>query len=602
MRLATITNWAYGTTVVLTLVSGATMILASNAQEQERAQVAQRYRLDRATERLSEELYVLTGQTRQYVITGDETHISVYQREARALADINGRLSKVSDAGALPSELNALRDALKWAETLHDKQLAAIAASKAGQEDKARQIIFGAEYERELDRAEAFLDKFQYQVDQRIAANIDDATAIARAWRTISEILLGSTAFLFLCVLYFVFKQRVLRPVVRLSDVISRLAAQDYEVETPAYDQIDEIGDMAQAIRIFRENGLQRQRLEEERDRDRAVRDTLSRMTQRMQGCDTPREIGGVAERFIPVIAPRFAGALYLLDQSRNVMTRLSSWSEPTHSLAEFPTISCWALRRGTFHRPSGTALDIPCNHVIQGDTSVDTICIPLTAQDETLGLLYFEAIDSLKVEQKARDVYLNMLAENIALALANLHLRDALRASALTDPLTGLGNRRSLDKVLEQVAANTLKAGHPLSCLMLDVDNFKRFNDSHGHDAGDAILRQVGASLRDFTRDGALAFRYGGEEFVLLLPDVDLRTAVERAEEIRTHIASVRISFSGREVGPVTVSIGVATSPDLETWTDLIATADSALLRAKQAGRNRVVVANRRTGEAPAG
>lgn len=115
--------------------------------------------------------------------------------------------------------------------------------------------------------------------------------------------MVGLTALLFLFVLGFILKRRVLRPVVRLSDVVNRLASQDYAVETPSFNQIDEIGDMAQAIRIFRENGLARQRLEKERDADWAIRDLLARMTQRLQGCENFADVINVAELFAPNIA-----------------------------------------------------------------------------------------------------------------------------------------------------------------------------------------------------------------------------------------------------------------------------------------------------------
>lgn len=123
--------------------------------------------------------------------------------------------------------------------------------------------------------------------------------------------MVGLTALLFLFVLGFILKRRVLRPVVRLSDVVNRLASQDYAVETPSFNQIDEIGDMAQAIRIFRENGLARQRLEKERDADWAIRELLARMTQRLQGCENFADVINVAELFAPNVAPGIAGRLY---------------------------------------------------------------------------------------------------------------------------------------------------------------------------------------------------------------------------------------------------------------------------------------------------
>src|SRR3546814_8411118 len=118
---------------------------------------------------------------------------------------------------------------------------------------------------------------------QRTENTVRQATEAARQWRLMSEIMMGATALLFLCVLYFILKQRILRPVVRLSDVVTRLAAQDYAEVPPDFPQVDEIGDMAQAIRIFRENGLERQRLEQERDADRRSEEHTSELQSLMR-------------------------------------------------------------------------------------------------------------------------------------------------------------------------------------------------------------------------------------------------------------------------------------------------------------------------------
>jgi diguanylate cyclase (GGDEF)-like protein len=593
MRLATITNWAYGATVVLTFVSGMTMLLASNAQQRERAAVEQRYELDKATSKLGDEIYALTDRARQYLNTGDQTYLVVYRSDAAALRSVEDRVRHIGDAGATEGELAALKEAVRWTDTLHDEQRTAIIAYGQGDEARARQLLFGAEYERELDRAESLFDRFQDRLDQRIGAEVAAATQLARLWKAISETVLGTTGLLFLCVLYFVFKQRVLRPVVRLSDVVNRLAAQDYAVETPDYGQIDEIGDMAQAIRVFRENGLERQRLEAERDVDRVVRDLLSRMTQRMQGCDTLLDLREVIQRFIPEIAPGLAGRLYLLDPARNAVVEACSWLGPIHSLGEFSPIACWALRRGLPHRPAGRDIDVPCDHLALVDGSlIDTLCLPLTAQRETLGLLYFEPRPGASAAAEPRDVYLRMLAENVGLALANLRLRDALREMALADPLTGLANRRQLDAVLDLQLAESERLGQPISCLMIDVDHFKRFNDMFGHEAGDAVLREVGAVLKGGTRELGSAFRYGGEEFLLLLAGMDPDQASARAEDIRARMAALRVEHGGSELGSITVSIGLASAPAHCRIGELVQTADAALLRAKALGRDRVVAA----------
>lgn len=600
MRLVTITNWAYGATVLLTLTSGVTMLLASNAQRGERAAVQQRYTLDQATSKVEEEVYRMTAQARQYVVSGDPSHLVLYRREAAALGLVEERIDHLGDAGAHPDELNALSEGLRWADTLHDEQLAAIAAYRRGDDTTARQIMFGPEYERELDRVASMIERFQYRLDQRTEMEIAAATRVARLWRLASEIMLGTTGFLFFCVLYFVLKRRVLRPVVRLSDVVTRLAAQDYDVEPLDYDQVDEIGDMAQAVRIFRENGLERDRLERERSADTALRDLLSRMTQRMQGCETTRCLTEVIQRFVPEIAPELAGRLYLLDEKRNAMVEACNWLSPIHSGAEFSPNGCWALRRGVPHRPSAGNIDMPCDHLTgDADEALASLCLPLTAQRDTIGLLYFEPVeDEASGRRETPLVYLKMLAENVGLALANLRLRDALRDMAMADALTGLANRRQLDKTLNAYLADAERDNAPVSCLMLDVDHFKRFNDQFGHEAGDAVLREVGAVLANATREDGAAFRYGGEEFLLLMPGVDTERAQERAEQIRRAIASLRIKHGGQELGSITASFGVASAPEHGPGTKLVQTADAALFRAKEAGRDRVVVANVRNGD----
>ena len=596
MRLATITNWAYGATVVLTIVSSTTMIFASNAQDRERSAVEQRYLLDQATAELGTDIYALSDRARQFVNTEDPTYLAAYRSEVAVLEAVEDRIRHIGDAGATAGELAALKQAIGLADTLHDEQETALKAFESGNAAAARQILFGAEYERQLDRAEIEVQRFQDRLDSRIEAQVSEATDLSRLWKRISEVVLVLTAFLVLFVLYFIFKQRVLHPVVRLSDVVNRLAVQDYAVEPPEVSHIDEIGDMAQAIRIFRENGLERQRLEAERDTDRSMRDLLSRMTQRMQGCDTLHDLQEVVQRFVPEIAPGLPGRLYLLDRQRNLVVEACGWLGPVRSSDQFSALSCWALRRGLRHRPAGDTVDVPCDH-IEWDAHhpVDTLCLPLTAQRETLGLLYFEMPMGDATRSAAQLIYFDMLAENIGLAVANLQLRDTLREMAMADSLTGLANRRQLGHVLETQFAQAERLGEPLGCLMIDVDHFKRFNDVHGHEAGDAVLAAVGHVLANVTREADLAFRYGGEEFLVLLPGLSLAQAEERAQDIRARISALELGHGGKDLDPITVSVGIAVAPDHCGFDRLVRTADAALLRAKALGRDRVEMAQLR-------
>ena len=599
MRLATITNWAYGATVCLTLLSGVTMLMASSAQERERASVSQRYALDQATTTIEDDVVALSELARQYAVRGDAPSFMAYQRTRLALGPVETRTKHIQDAGATADELRSLHEAISWADALQVQQQEAIEARQRGAQIAAMQILFAPEYERELDRSRAAVERFQYHLDQRTAEELGTAEHTARLWRTMSEAMLALTGLLFLCVLYFVFRRRVLHPVVKLSDVIGRLAAQDYAAEPPQFERVDEIGDMAQALSVFRENGIERQRLERERDTDRAVRDLLSRMTQRLQGCDTVAELTDVVSRFAPEVAPRLSGVLFLLDPARGILRQQCSWQMPVHSVSEFPMSACWALRRSAPHRPSGSNFDMPCSHLV-GPALPDSICLPLTGQHGTLGLLYLEQQDN-SADVALNHTYLDMLAENIGLALDNLRLREALQSLAMVDPLTTLPNRRQLDEVLARELAESEQNGTPVCCAMIDIDHFKRFNDQHGHDAGDVVLRAVGKVLIESVRDKNLVFRYGGEEFLMLMPGMELAAAEARAEEIRSQVASLRVRYEGGDLGQITASIGLACAPLHTERRTLVQTADAALLRAKQAGRNRVLIATARASVAVA-
>lgn len=169
------------------------------------------------------------------------------------------------------------------------------------------------------------------------------------------------------------------------------------------------------------------------------------------------------------------------------------------------------------------------------------------------------------------------------------LHYRDAL-AAAHHDPLTGVGNRAALENTLNREVNLALRHDQPLSLLVVDIDWFKQVNDRHGHTVGDAVLRSVAHVMSNVLRSDDLLFRYGGEEFVVLLRGTRQEGAVVLAERIRTAVEAAVCVYEGKNIG-VTVSIGVASLRE-EGGDKLFDRADHALYEAKQQGRNRVVVA----------
>jgi diguanylate cyclase (GGDEF)-like protein len=180
-------------------------------------------------------------------------------------------------------------------------------------------------------------------------------------------------------------------------------------------------------------------------------------------------------------------------------------------------------------------------------------------------------------------------LRKNNASLLESARLRRQFERDATVDSLTGLKNRRALDEMLTRVAARFTRSGDPISLMLLDVDHFKRFNDDFGHAAGDHVLRFIGEILTSALRPMDVAARFGGEEFVILLPDTALAGAVIAAERLKTAIAKAPITFDDRVLNGVTASIGVAALVGHDGPEPWLRAADRALYRAKANGRNRV-------------
>ncbi|MBE3329075.1 MULTISPECIES: diguanylate cyclase [Enterobacter] len=586
MRIATITNWAYGATVCLTIASGIIMLMASGADTAERQAIEQRQRFDELTENIETDAWIQSDLARLYVIKKNPQILDEYNASEKKLKSIELKLEKLQDTGASDDELALLHDGLKIIDALQDEQQAALTSAARGEDAQAVALLYGMPYEQELERAQTQIDRFRQILDKRVIASVREATKKSKALRTASEVMVGLTALLFLFVLGFILKRRVLRPVVRLSDVVHRLASQDFAVETPNFNQIDEIGDMAQAIRIFRENGLARQRLEKERDADWAIRELLARMTQRLQGCENFDDVINVAELFAPNIAPGIAGRLYVFDRDPWQMRCVAQWLSPADDKATFHPDACWAVRRGQSHPPVNGEPDVACYH-LPASQAESALCVPLIAQGEAIGLLSFQNITPENAPARA---YLELMAEALGLALANQRLRDALLEKALFDPLTGLRNRHHLEDTLHTQMTQAMRNGEPLSCMMIDIDHFKSINDRFGHEAGDQVIKNVATIVQRAAHDGGLAFRYGGEEFLVLLPGAGEAEAHACAQKIYNGVHALSLRYGLTEIGPVDVSIGIASYPEHAQSDNLLRAADVALYRAKELGRSRIV------------
>ncbi len=313
----------------------------------------------------------------------------------------------------------------------------------------------------------------------------------------------------------------------------------------------------------------------------------LNEVGDSLQSCLTTDEAFSTVSLHVPRLLPGTSGTLFIHDPTKDLFFPAAEWGEKPPANTAFKAEDCWALRRGRTHAVTQSSTNLPCRHVAEGRGGA-SLCIPLAAIGKTIGLLHVTGCVETAYP------FAESVAEHIGLALSNLMLRSDLRELSIHDPLTGLYNRRYMEETLETEIRRAERKAHPIGVIMLDIDHFKAFNDGFGHAAGDQMLRSIGALILSHLRAGDIACRYGGEELLLILPEAASEAAARRAEDLRGRAKKLEVKHQDTPLGPVTVSLGVAVYPgDGRTRDELLAAADAALYRAKQEGRDRVVVAD---------
>ena len=316
----------------------------------------------------------------------------------------------------------------------------------------------------------------------------------------------------------------------------------------------------------------------------------LNEMSRLLQACQSFEEAYRVVTDFASRIFPHTTGALYLLNTARTVVTAKTSWGNLAAIGRAFVSNDCLALRRGLTHPLGKDQALTRCLHLTE-PLPVVSICLPIQIQSEVLGVFHIQSQEEEYLDETKQQIAY-VIVEQTGMALSNLGLREALREQSIRDPLTGLYNRRYMEEALKQHLSRVTRHLHPLGIIMIDLDHFKYFNDTYGHAVGDELLRTIGQFLKGCIRNEDIACRYGGEEFILIMPEVSLEKVQQRAEDLRQGAKQLLVG-DGLFHDPISLSIGIAMYPvHGQTIEGILKSADSALYKAKQEGRDRVVIA----------
>ncbi|MDH3510565.1 MAG: diguanylate cyclase [Gammaproteobacteria bacterium] len=323
--------------------------------------------------------------------------------------------------------------------------------------------------------------------------------------------------------------------------------------------------------------------------------ETLGEIRANLDMCLTMEEAREVIRRFCADAINGWPGEVWVFNASRNLLELVARWGDSVKvPVKTMEPMDCWGLRGGRTHASDPTTSGLPCKH--HHVPPAQSMCIPLKGSNEVIGLLttWLASPDDDDPMWHSYLLRIAAIAEVMAVGLANLDLRESLRSQSIRDPLTTLFNRRYLEETLDRELARAIRHESTVGLIVLDIDNFKRFNNQFGHGAGDAALIQVGALLQKITRAEDIVCRHGGEEFTVILPGAPLEATIRRANGIVDAIREVVVhSNDGKPLGSLTVSIGVSAFPDHgETRETLVEAADNALYEAKHAGRDGVRVA----------
>ena len=471
---------------------------------------------------------------------------------------------------------------LDWAKPL-------LASLRAGGLPPASGPLSPEEGQRRFSALASAFEELDQLIEQRRASN-DAVKEASMHW--LAAVIVGvslafGTALLILSVWLI---RTVSGPLARLSQTAANLLAGT-SVSFRA-ERDDEIGTLARA--------LEQMRLDVDTRYTTALSEaersaTYNKLADLISFSATEDQLVTAAVRVIRRLTSVPSGDIELANPSQNRLVIAAAWGEPAAEIGRPVPIDridrCPGIRRTsafvTLDVEDELAVGCPVRPTTQGAAA----CVPMMALGQVVGVIHLALPDGNGAAETVAVVA--RVAEQIAFALANTRLFRTLEGLAMTDSLTGLHNARFFDAFLEQQLAAADRDSEPLGVIMMDIDHFKQFNDTHGHPAGDEALRAFGRVVKAVLRASDVIARYGGEEFIVALPGAGQEESRKVAEKLRKAVEEMVVEIGPGRYVRTTISLGVvATDEHRLNQKGLVAMADAALYQAKDGGRNRVASA----------
>ncbi len=418
---------------------------------------------------------------------------------------------------------------------------------------------------------------------------------------------------------------RLLNPIRRLSYTAGKVKAGDLTAQSDVKGN-DEIGFLAKAfnamISQLRETieNLDYKVMERTTDLNRANEELivtvgeleqhnqevtqLNWMAEKLNACDTLDEMYLVIVECMSALFHMANGVLYMSftdDYKEEYLRPVAKWGKHHHPVSEHPLDICRSFQKGkVILSDVKQETDRTCHH-IHGEPPYVSLCVPLIGKNEIIGLIHlqFSGTEQEVHTMRNKNIFehwktlAKSASDHIAMALSNTKLREKLQYLSVRDGLTGLYNRRYMEETLEREFKHAERNTRPVSIIILDVDFFKKFNDTYGHKIGDIVLIELANLLTNTIRKGDVVCRYGGEEFLIILPGIPADKASDRAEKIRKEVEfGLKIEHNKKSL-PITISLGTAAFPENgNSHEEVLKAADDALYKAKAQGRNIAVLA----------